>query len=248
MGAPAGFLTREDAQLLIAQALDDARQVESFNPFARSHHSDLTAATGALGALALSPSSKTAERAVKVTVAAFYGLTDPDPNYLVDMLGNRALFHEVTRAHLYPKSYQNFHEFASYLSLPAPFLTGTDPRNFLLIDKELHDAFDAGFVAFIPVPATELTIRVFRPARVSARVAGLDGQRLRWPTTASQPYRRILGWCAWLAKGAEPVDDAVGAELDAALDASDSFEGNTALKAAVEQALRINKVVRSWLP
>ena len=221
--------------------------MESFNPYARSHHSDLTASAGSQGALALSPSSRSAERATKVAVANYYGLTDPDPNYLTDMLGNRHRFDAVTSAHLYPKSYQNFHEFASYLSLPSSFLTGSDPRNFLLMDKELHDAFDDGFIGFIPNQSKSLTIRVFRRARVSARVVGLHGQTLHWPNKHHQPYRRILGWCAWLAKGATSVDAEVGQELEAVLDASDDVEGNKALKAAVNQALSVNKAVRSWL-
>lgn len=177
-------------------------------------------------------------------MAEFYGLTDPDPNYLVDMLGSRAPFHSVTRAHLYPRSFTNFHQFASYMSLPPDF--NTNPRNFLLLDKELHDAFDAGFVGFLPRSGA-FVIRVFRPTRVSLRVANLNGQQLRWSNAASQPYRRILGWFAWLARGTDESTVETANELEAALDASDNPDGNTALRQAIEVAISANKVVRSML-
>lgn len=240
------MVSRAEAERWAAEAFTrgaaTARQIEAFNPFARSHHSDLTACSPEV-ASTLSPTSAAKARAAKRAVAEFYGLTDPDPNYLVDMLGNRAPFHLVTRAHLYPRSYTNFHLFASYMSLPPDF--NTNPRNFLLLDKEIHDAFDAGYVGFIPRSGA-LIIRVFRPTRVTARVASLDGQQLHWPIEASQPYRRILGWFAWLAKGTDDTSAETANELEAALNASGD-DGNTALQRAIEEAISANKVVRSML-
>ncbi len=244
-------MTSAEAQRMAAQAFsagaDMARKIEAFNPFARSHHSDITSSSTGTGSASSTRSPRAAARATKEAVAAFYGLQDPqgDNNYLLDMLGTRRLFSEVTLAHLFPRSYENFHEFASFLSLPRDF--NTNPRNFLLIDRELHTAFDDGLVGFIPKNGDFPIIRVFQLSRVSRRVADLDGQRLRWPKEAAKPYYRILGWFAWLAKGALRVPAAIQEELETSLGASDDSAGARALHSAVKDAVAANKVVRSLL-
>ena len=52
------------------------------------------------------------------------------------------------------------------------------------------------------------------------------------------PFKRILGWMAWLAKGAGALAQAAEHEMSEALGASASAEGNAALKLLVGTAAR----------
>lgn len=68
--------------------------VDSFNPFARSHHSDLVSSGGGSAesrSPARSPDSEI-RRAFKRSIAHFYGLEARDGNKLIDMLGTERLF------------------------------------------------------------------------------------------------------------------------------------------------------------
>ena len=85
-------------------------------------------------------------------------------------------------------------------------LTGNfhaNERNFLLLPKDLHQAFDSAKVCFIPCTAG-IRVRVLRPEGLCARVVALDGQLLHVPSAAATPprvpFKRILGWMAWLAR------------------------------------------------
>ena len=96
-------------------------------------------------------------RALKASVAEFCGLACAgNPNELVDMLGVRRPFQEVELAHLWPASYQDFGPYAAEMALPGDF--NTSERNFLLLPRDLHQAFDSARVCFIPCSAG---IRVF---------------------------------------------------------------------------------------
>jgi hypothetical protein len=85
-------------------------------------------------------------------------------------------------------------------------------------------------------------VRVLRPEGLVARVAELYGVLLHLPNaTASPPcvpFKRILGWMAWLAKGASALAPAAAHEMSEALGASASAEGNAALRQLVDAAVR----------
>ena len=216
--------------------------VEAFNPFARSHHSDVTSPSGSG---VLSPSSRAArtERVdFKRSVADFYGLMHADSNKLVDMLGVERRFDEVTLAHIWPASYGNFGDYAKEMALPADF--HVQPRNFLLLDRELHVAFDDGRVAFLPSRAG-IKVRVLRPEGLSNAMLALDGRALHLPRPGATPFKRTLGWFAWLAKGASSCSRELLGELDASISVSASEDGNRMLSLLVEKAFRTDlKIAR----
>jgi hypothetical protein len=215
----------------VSRALDDRHFVDMFNPFARSHHSDLTTSEG------VSPMS--ASGAFKRSVAAYYGLEHEDSSKLYDMFGHVAEFRNVTLAHIYPKSFTNHGDFAAEMALPPAF--NTHPRNYLLLPRAFHSAYDAGWVALIPRSHGTIRVRVFQPHRVPADIRALDGRDLHLPKARGDPsklpFLRVLGWFAWLAKGATVVSDDVMSELEAALSASQSGEGNGRLRARSSRRL-----------
>ena len=219
----------------VAAALADAKLIRALNPFAREHHSDATSHSSA----PLSP-SRAERRAFKASVAAFYGLDhEGDAGTLTDMLGVARPCHEVTLAHLWPASYGNFGEYARDMALPAGF--HEQPRNFLLLPRDVHEAFDKGLVAFVPKRDGGIVLRVLRPESLPALVVSLDGARLHLPS-GKAPYRRTLGWFAWLAKGAVDVAPGVREELDEALDATDSPGGKVAARRLWGRALAASEV------
>ena len=129
------------------------------------------------------------------------------------------------------------------MALPPDF--NTNPRNFLLFPKGLHDSFDSGRVALIPSTAG-VRIRVLRPDRMSPVVSGLDGRELYLPlangTPSRVPFKRVLGWMGWLARGSIEISGGVVGELEASFAASQSSEGNGRLRAMVERARDCEKV------
>ena len=174
---------------------------------------------------------------MKASVAEFYGLACADnPNELVDMLGERRSIHTVELAHIWPASYQDLGPYAAEMALPGDF--HANERNFLLLPRDLHLAFDSAKVCFIPCSAG-IRVRVLRPEGLCARVAALDGALLHVPSAAASPPRvpftRILGWMAWLAKGASALAPAAEQEMSEALGASDSA-GDTAARATYYRA------------
>jgi hypothetical protein len=157
----------------------------------------------------------------------------------MDMLGMRRPFNEVELAHLWPALYQDFGPYASQMALPGEF--HSNQRNFLLLPKDLHQAFDSAKVCFIPCSAG-IRVRLLRPEGLCAHVVALDGQLLHVPSAAATPprvpFKRILGWMAWLAKGASVLAPAAELEMNEALGASGSAEGNVALQSLVDTAAR----------
>ena len=219
----------------VTKTMADARLIDSFDPFARSHHSDLTSLSSS-GDAGGSPMSQTVRRAFKVRVAEFYGLNhSEDPPSLTDMLGVHRNFAKVTLAHIWPDSYKNSAAFAREMALPVDF--HLEVRNFLLLPKDVHDAFDDGKIGFIP-SRDHITLRVFIHDGLADEIAALNGYHLHLPRTheGHVPYKRTLGWFAWLAKGATVVSPEVRAELEAAMSASASSGGNDALTALVRKA------------
>jgi len=238
------LITRAEAEVIsaraVARALEDRRMVEAFNPFARSHHSDVTSPSGS-GVSSPGRASRTERVEFKRSVSNFYGLTHADPNMLVDMLGVVRRFDDVTLAHIWPASYGNFGDYAKEMALPADFYT--QPRNFLLLDRELHVAFDDGRIAFLPSRAG-IKVRVLRPEGLSNAMLALDGRALHLPKPGATPFKRTLGWFAWLAKGASSCSRELLGELDASISASASEDGNRMLGLLVEKALRTEKITR----
>ena len=233
---PCDVITRAEAQALVAQALLDHRRVERLNPLARTRLSEATSPTGSSAPSGTASMRRVERRAFKASVAAWYGLDTAGDDVISDMLGVPRRFDQVTLAHIWPESYGNFSEYASEMALPGDF--HLQPRNFLLLSRDVHDAFDAGKLGFVPAREGHFTVRVFRREGLPDGVASLDGVRLHLPRALEGhvPYRRSLGWFAWLAKGAAARSPGeLGAELEAALEASESSSGNAALKRLVQR-------------
>jgi len=179
---------------------------------------------------------------VAASVAAFYGLDGAaNADTLTDMLGRQQSFGDATMAHLWPALYANFSDYAREMALPADF--HMHPRNFLLLPRAVHEAFDAGLLGFVP-SRDAVVLRVFHSERLPPGVAALDGTRLHLPRAAEGrvPFKRTLVWFAWLAKGAADLPEPVHAELTGALSASASSGGNAALASLVRRAAGARKL------
>ena len=92
-------------------------------------------------------------------------------------------------------------------------------------------------------------LRVLRPDQVDPAVAALDGKWLHLPraseTPRRVPYLRMLGWMAWLARGAHDVAAEVHTEMEQSLVASQSSEGNRKLVAALTKARASHRAAHS---
>jgi len=230
-----------DAEAMARAAVAEYRKVHSFDPFARMHpvrpatpSEGSSRSGGASSPTASAKDSKEQRRAFKASVAEFYGLSCEDPHKLVDMLGVQRPFQEVELAHVWPASYQDFGPYAREMALPADF--HLKQRNFLLLPKDLHQAFDTARVCFIPCSAG-VRVRVLQAEGLSASVLALDGTLLHLPLAAADstrvPYKRVLGWMAWLAKGRRTLAPQAEQDMSEAMGASGSAEGNAALKTLV---------------
>lgn len=211
----------------VARALADRDFVDSINPFANSHHSDVTSPPGSIHG---GPTND-GRVAFKKEVASFYGLTHANKDLLVDMFGVTRKFSDVTLAHVWPKSYTNSSTFADAMGLPQDF--PMSPRNFLLLPRAVHVAFDTGKLAFIP-SKERIVVRIFSRHGLGEDVLALDGVALRIPQET--PYKRTLGWFAWLAKGKADFGIEVDDLLQLTLTASQSAEGNIALGKVLARA------------
>jgi hypothetical protein len=234
----------------VAEVLAARDRVDRFNPFLVSHHSDT--ATSPSGTLGSSPRSVRKEERVrfKREVATYYGLATGDPNTLVDMFGVVCRFDEVTLAHVWPNALVDAApSLEDKLALALPHDFYRSPRNYLLLGKDVHDAFDAGLIAFIPSRGA-INVRAFKPvpAAVSAQVAGLMERQLVLPRAAEGhvPFRRLLAWFAWLAKGLAVLPVPVVAEFDEpSLTASANAEAAKPLMALLDDAVRVRRVSRA---
>ena len=223
-------------------------RVDRFNPFLHSHHSD--SATSPSGSLAASPTAeRTARIKFKRRVAAYYGLATMDPDTLKDMFGVERRFDAVTLAHVWPKALVDVArslEGDEALALPPDFFNS--PRNYLLLDKATHDAFDAGHIAFIPSRGA-IVVHIFQPVtvRVSEQISRLAERQLVLPRAGEGrvPFKRLLSWFAWLAKGLAIFPAQVVADLDASLTASASEEAAAPLKALLDDAVKSRRISRT---
>ena len=221
------------------------------NPFAASHHSDSVS-------LASSPTSPEAEsltfrnkfeetgrftssrqRASYLRqFAEYYGLQYTDTQTM-NMLGELDAHSNVILSQIWPASYQNWGRICSKLALPPKF--HSDVRNFLLLPKWVEAAFDQGHIIFVPSP-DKITIRVLsRPQGLPPldnSLQSLDGRALIIPRAGEGhvPYKRLLGFFAYMASTKAPTLELLQHELNDALSASQSEEGNAAL----------TELIRKW--
>ena len=133
-----------------------------------------------------------------------------------------------------------------------------DPRNFHILPRDVHAAFDSGWLLLIPRRGSgeggtsSVLIRASRTDDVvvlgdpgsaatlnkRAWLRSLDGTSLVFKS-AARPFMRVLGWRAWStraeARDVGDGDDASRRSIDAAVEdaASIDAEGNRALRSVV---------------
>ena len=198
--AEIGASALESAVIAAVRAAMQERELfDRMNPFARSHHSDSISLHTAVGA-ARFPGSEGERVAFKQTVAEFYGLTSVLPRSMVDMFGNVHFRRNVTLAHIWPASYTNWEDPRNELALPEGF--HQEPRNFLLLLRDVHEAFDAGHIIFVPAPS-HITCYVLPGKPVKKGLYKLHGKKLHLPRhdAGGVPYKRQLAYFALRAKG-----------------------------------------------
>ena len=240
--AAAGFSASEvaaAAERARQEALEEAALLLRLNPFALSHHSDSLSAAPPVpaGRLPAEPD----RHDFKVEVAEYYGLFVRDrPELLRNMLNETMPFAETTLAHIWPASYTNWGDVCASLGLPGEFYK--DPRNYLLLPKPLHDAFDHGHAVLIP-DKTGVTIRIIKASRLTAGLESLDGRRLCIPRQGVSPYKRELAYFALRAKGMLRVSRQVGDAIWDSLSASCSEGGSAKVKQVVEKLVRKRRLV-----
>jgi hypothetical protein len=220
----------------VAQALDRSKHLARSNPFARSHHSDSISVASPTNAQRFPAEDE--RFAFKQTVATFYGLTVDDPTRLRNMLGDEDVSTAVTLAHIWPASYTNWGDACANLALPEKFYE--DPRNYLLLPKYLHDAFDKGYVVLTP-SKDGITISVIRHEKVRslrdcASLMLLHRRKLIIPQNS--PYMRILANFALYAMGHEDVGNDLEGEIFDALSATSSEGGKAKGKATAAALLK----------
>jgi hypothetical protein len=218
----------------VRDALAEVALFARMDPFARSHHSDSISAASPPGATR-SP-ERDARYAFKQRVAAHYGLDAGEQGRMVDMFGVTRPTADVTLAHVWPSSYTNWQDPCDELALPVGF--HEDPRNFLLLPADVHAAFDAGDVVFVPAAAS-VSCHVLPGARVADGVQRLHGELLHLPR-GQAPFKRLLAYFALRAVDRRAhVDAGLQATLDEALSASADEAGSEAVQAV---ALRMRRV------
>jgi hypothetical protein len=219
----------------VHRALRERDLFDRVNPFARSHHTDSISVHSPDGAARHPPSDE--RYTFKLRVAEFYGLLATDAEQLVDMFGVTRRVKDVTLAHVWPASYTNWGDMVAELAMPVGF--HTEPRNFMLLPRDVHEAFDTGNVVFVP---STLGIRCFvRPeAPVSDAVRQLHGRSLHLPLHTS-PYKRLLAFFARCATRHvfRSLDPDVRAAFEEASSASEDTAGNAALQSLI---LRMEEV------
>jgi hypothetical protein len=212
----------------VLTAMQERDLFDRLNPCARSQHSDSTSAHSPPATMPLPSREERCD--FKLRVAAFYGLAAADGGggQITDMFGVAGPTADVTLAHIWPASYTNWEEPAREPSLPIGF--HTEPRNFMLLPRDVHAAFDRGDVVFIPT-TTGVTCFVLPAATVSDGVRRLSGRALHLPLQVT-PYKRLLAYFARCATRHGPTLDAgVQAALEASMSASAADDvGNAALQ------------------
>lgn len=156
------------------------------------------------------------------------------------MLGKVVPFDDATLAHIWPASYTNWGEACANLGLPGEFYK--DTRNYLLLPKPLHDAFDHGHAILNP-DKKGITIRIIGNSRLTAGLERLDGRRLSIPKQGAAPYKRELAYFALRAKGVNEVKNIVKDAIWDGLSASGSEGGNAKIKQMVDKLVRNKQLV-----
>lgn len=204
---------------------------DRLNPFARSHHTESISAHSPEGATRFPSSNERYE--FKRRVAAFYGLEAGDAEHLVDMFGVTRPISDVTLAHVWPASSTNWGDVEQELAMPVGF--HLEPRNFMLLPRDVHVAFDEGNVIFIP-SRSSIKCFVLSSANVSDAVRQLHGRDLYLPLQVA-PYKRMLAFfarCATRHSLADLADD-VQAALESAMTSSEDSAGNEALQSLLDR-------------
>jgi len=205
--------------------------LERLNPFARSHHSDSISTSSPSAAKSFPASCQWAiDRLLfKKVVAAYYGLTVKGNTYMLrNMLGDVTPFSKVTLAHIWPASYTNWGEGCENLAMPPEFYK--NPRNFLLLTRSLHKAFDNGHVVLMP-SRRHITIRFINREALDGKLdKALDGRKLFIPRRGAAPYKRQLAYFAMLAQGNIRDGAVVESDVRGSLSASGSKTGNAVVQ------------------
>lgn len=168
-------------------------------------------------------------------VADFYGLTSLLPGCVVDMLGRTRPCSRVALTPIWPAAHADWGpahpadgsapggDEDEELGVPGGF--ARDPRCFLLLPPAVREAFDDGFLVFVPAPDhASLECRVLRGAFVTPGLRRLHGRRLHLPRAAAGgvPHTRQLAYFAlraaegWAA-GGRPADESAAGAARAAL-------------------------------
>ena len=155
------------------EALEEMDLLQRINPFAMSHHSDSLSAFSPTGAMRFPPDNERTD--FKAEVARFYGLNSKLKGMVYNMLGELVPFSEATLAYIWPASYTNWGDACEALALPGEFYK--EPRNYLLLPKAIHDAFDHGHLIFTP-SKRHITIRIIKHSRFTHDLTAYDGKRL----------------------------------------------------------------------
>ncbi len=210
--------------------MEEAALLLRLDPFAKSHHSDSLSAASPIPVDRFPADLHRHD--FKMEVAKYYGLVVKGrPHLLRNMLNETVPFAEATLAHIWPATYTNWDDDVSAsLGLPAEFYK--DPRNYLVLPKPLHDAFDHGHAVFIP-SKKGITIRIIKDSRLTSHLKSLDGMRFCIPREGASPYKRELAYFALRAKGVLQVSPLVEHAIWGGLSASGSEGGNAKVKQLV---------------
>lgn len=194
-----------------------------------------------------SPSRKTARDAeetariqLKIKTLNYYGLIvkrdgevkDWRAHTMLDAEGTPALPLEAcTLAHLWPSELgKEASQIAEELHLPEGFYM--DPRNFLILPRDLHEGFDNLALIFLPNRDGNIMVRKWQLEHRSLEEQEALGKyfdrQLMWPEKASVtphlPFMRLVAFRMMCAKHKKPMDDPQ--LFAAALNASVSSRGN----------------------
>ena len=150
-------------------------------------------------------------------------------------------------AHIWPvEMSRQADEIAADLKLPDGFFT--EPRNFLVLPRIVHVAFDSEAVLLVPKRDGTVVVRQWRADKLSAKdaenLAPYYNQTLRWSNLAEAPcvpFMRLLVWRMMMASRAFPAATRSASDThsdalewrEEALLASATVEANAALKSLI---------------
>ena len=162
-------------------------------------------------------------------------------------------FEACTLAHIWPKDKQRFADAISMeLKLPDNFYG--EPRNYLVLPRDAHTAFDSEALLLVPTRSGAIRVRKWRVDVLKKGESDALGKYydklLQWPTSSSAspclPFMRLMAWRMMTAVREAPVvssSASAGFEpsevIDDVMASSSSSEGNAALKSLI---LRYNLI------